>query len=49
MHLYDRTMQLQPIRVGDLVLHGMEAVACAGEHDKLIANWEGPHKAASKV
>ena len=36
--LHDRTVNLQPIQVGDFVLHYMEVVACASEHDKLTAN-----------
>jgi len=47
--LHNRTVQMQPIQVGDLVLHRMEAVASAGEHGKLTANWEGPYKVASQV
>jgi len=47
--LHDRVVRLQPIQVGDLVLHRMEAVARAGEHGKLTDNWEDPYKVASQV
>ncbi|KAJ8422532.1 hypothetical protein Cgig2_028312 [Carnegiea gigantea] len=42
--LNDRTVELYPINVGDFVLRCTEAVACAGEHGKLTANWEGLYK-----
>jgi len=40
---------MQPIQVGDLILRRMEAVARAGEHKKLTANWEDPYKVVSQV
>ena len=42
--LHDHTIKLYPIRVGDLILRRTKAVACAGEHSKLIANCEGHTK-----
>jgi len=40
---------VQPIQVDDLVFRRTEAVARAGEHGKLTANWEGPYKVTSQI
>ena len=47
--MHNRTVRMTPIRVADLVLRRMESVACAMEHGKLTANWEGPYKVASQI
>ena len=47
--LHNRTVRIQPIQVGDLVLRCTEAVARAGEYGKLTANWEGPYKVNTQI
>ena len=46
--LHNLAVRIQPIQVSDLILQRTEAVACAGKHDKLTANWEGPYRVTSK-
>jgi len=40
---------VQPIQVGNVILRHTEAVARAGEHGKLTANWESPYKVTSHI
>jgi len=40
--LHNRTVRVQLIQVGPLILRHTEAVARTGEHGKLTANYEGP-------
>jgi len=47
--LYNRAVRVQPIQVDDLVLRCTEAIARAGEHRKLTANWEGPYKLTAQI
>jgi len=47
--LHNRTVRLQPLHVGDLVLRCTEAVARAGEHGKFTANWEGPYNVTAQI
>jgi len=47
--LYNRVVQLHLITTGDLVFRRMEVIACAGKHDKLTANWEGPYRVVAQV
>jgi len=47
--LHGRAIMLRPINVGDFVLHRTEAVARAGGHSKLTANWEGPYKVTAHI
>ena len=49
MRLHNRAVRIQPIQVDDLVLRRTEAVACAGEHGKLTANWKGPYKVTLQI
>jgi len=47
--LHNRTVRLQLIQVGNLVLRRMDVVARAGEHEKLTTNWDNPYKVAAQV
>jgi len=47
--LHNRTVRIQPIQVSDLVLRCTNAIARAGEHDKLSTNWEGFYKVTSQI
>ncbi|KAJ8439963.1 hypothetical protein Cgig2_013590 [Carnegiea gigantea] len=40
---------VQPILVGDMVLHWTDAIATANEHGKLTAHWEGLYKVTEQV
>jgi len=46
---HDRTVNLQPIQVGDFVLRRTEVVACANKNGKLTTNWEGLYKVVAQV
>ena len=47
--LHDRMIKLHLIHVGDFVLRRTEAMACAGEYDKLTANWEDLYKVTAQI
>ena len=47
--LYDRTVKLHHINIGDLILRHTKALARAGEHDKLTENWEGSYKVTASI
>ena len=47
--LHDRVVKAQPLYIGNLVLCRTQTVARSCEHDKLMANWEGPCKVVEQA